>query len=124
MEDQKVWHFDKSNVFRVKSGYWVGRSFRSDPSQPSSYKVKDWWKKLWMLEIPLKIKLFIWKVCYDWIPTYVNLGRRGIKCNDKCPVCGKNMESTLHALWHCCKLKYDHVWWLPSNKMTFPVFLI
>ncbi|KAK2661908.1 hypothetical protein Ddye_000482 [Dipteronia dyeriana] len=68
------------------------------------------------MEIPLKIKMFIWKTCYNWIPTRGNPSKRGVNCNDICQICGKNNESTLHALWDCSKLKYVRVWWLPSGK--------
>ncbi|KAK2655132.1 hypothetical protein Ddye_008184 [Dipteronia dyeriana] len=32
-----------------------------------------WWKALWKLGIPPKIRTFIWKCCHHWIPTKLNL---------------------------------------------------
>ncbi|KAK0578624.1 hypothetical protein LWI29_013325 [Acer saccharum] len=64
---------------------------------------------MWKMGIPLKIKLFIWKACNDWIPTKGNLGRRGIPCDGICPICSKSLEHTLHALWDCYNLRYARV---------------
>ncbi|KAK0603914.1 hypothetical protein LWI29_010068 [Acer saccharum] len=115
-EDCRIWRYDKCGVFTVKSRYWVGRNLCAEQCQSSSNDMKDWWKKMWKIEIPLKIKIFIWKACFDWIPTRGNLGRRGINCDETYQICGKSRESTLHALWECSKLKYARVWWLPSGK--------
>ncbi|KAK2664406.1 hypothetical protein Ddye_002980 [Dipteronia dyeriana] len=44
-----------------------------------------------------------------------NLERRGVPVEDKCPICKSRSESTLHALWDCCKLKYARYNWLPKK---------
>ncbi|KAK3229618.1 hypothetical protein Dsin_001499 [Dipteronia sinensis] len=66
--------------------------------------------------MPLKIKIFIWRACNDWIPTLANLNKRGIEVNRICPVCKQAYESTVHALWTCCKTKaYSDVFSWSSN---------
>ncbi|KAK2649870.1 hypothetical protein Ddye_017359 [Dipteronia dyeriana] len=117
LEDKRVWSHDKSGIFTVKSGYWVGRKLGKDQERDSSSNRSDWWKYLWHLEIPQKIKNFIWKVCYDWIPTYGNLRKRGIDCDEICKACDSEGESTIHALWDCPILKYAREWWLPPGKL-------
>ncbi|KAK2652351.1 hypothetical protein Ddye_012207 [Dipteronia dyeriana] len=116
-EDRRVWHFEKNGVYSVRSGYWLGCRLMTNQHQSNSYVVREWWRKLWKLEIPSKIKVFIWKTCYDWVPTKLNLRSRGINCDDKCPVCYKHKESTLHAFWECPKLKYARRLWLPRSKL-------
>ncbi|KAK3226388.1 hypothetical protein Dsin_006250 [Dipteronia sinensis] len=78
----------------------------SCPSPSNSLNGQHWWVYLWKLALPLKIKIFIWRACHDWIPTMVNLEKRGLKVDRVFPLCKKNDESTMHALWDCQKLKY------------------
>ncbi|KAK2639430.1 hypothetical protein Ddye_027225 [Dipteronia dyeriana] len=52
----------------------------------------------------------------------LNLRRRGINCDDKCPVCNNHKESTLHAIWECPKLKYARRLWLPRSKLCMVHF--
>ncbi|KAK3224803.1 hypothetical protein Dsin_004665 [Dipteronia sinensis] len=49
----------------------------------------------------LKIKMFIWRACYDWVPTRCNLVARGMKMTTDCPMCNQSLETTLHAVWDC-----------------------
>ena len=55
----------------------------------------------------------------DGLPTRLNLARRGLNIETKCPLCKKALESTCHALIHCEKL--GDVWW---NWHTCPVNLL
>ncbi|KAK3211829.1 hypothetical protein Dsin_016535 [Dipteronia sinensis] len=72
---------------------------------------------MWKLDLPLKLKIFIWKACNDWIPTLANLERRGLKVNKVCPLCRRAEESTLHALWDCLKMRYARMDWLPKKAV-------
>ncbi|KAL5854994.1 hypothetical protein ACOSQ4_004796 [Xanthoceras sorbifolium] len=55
--DVLVWHLDKS------------RSLASGES---------WWKFLWRIQIPEKVKLFLWRACFNWIPTLKNLASQKV----------------------------------------------
>ncbi|KAI9186031.1 hypothetical protein LWI28_013183 [Acer negundo] len=77
----------------------------------------NWWRKLWKLNIPQKIKIFIWKDCYDWIPTRFNLRGRRIQVIDLCPWCNKSSETTIHALWECNKFKSARIHWIPNKVL-------
>ncbi|KAK3218043.1 hypothetical protein Dsin_012013 [Dipteronia sinensis] len=57
------------------------------------------------VEIPLKVEIFIWKACHEWIPTMINLARLGIVVQPLFPICKKKDETTVHALWGCRNLK-------------------
>ena len=70
---------------------------------------------LWKLDIPLKTKNFVWKVCFDWIPTLSNLARRRVQVVDRCPICNNLGETTFHALWGCRKFKNVRKGWLPPD---------
>ncbi|KAK3218996.1 hypothetical protein Dsin_012966 [Dipteronia sinensis] len=63
------------------------------------------WKNIWNMELPSKIKIFLWKACHNWLPKMVNLARRRVSVDGFCPVCKNNYETTLHAIWGCSGLK-------------------
>ncbi|KAM1236381.1 hypothetical protein ACFX2I_037400 [Malus domestica] len=63
LEDRLVWHYDKHDLFFVKSGYWVARQWlqSSNSSSSSSTNVSAYvklWKHLWKANIPPKVKNF------------------------------------------------------------------
>ncbi|KAK3185204.1 hypothetical protein Dsin_032490 [Dipteronia sinensis] len=79
LHDSLLWHYDKSVTYSVKSGYWLAKNMDSNPSCSSLNPSVSWWKFLWPLSLPTKIKIFIWKACNNWIPTNVNLDVHGVK---------------------------------------------
>ncbi|KAK3221617.1 hypothetical protein Dsin_008642 [Dipteronia sinensis] len=85
------WHYEKSGSYSVRCGYKVGRGLNPKVSTSGLSSVEAWWKFLWHMKIPNKIKIFMWKVCHHWIPTSFNLAKRGLP-TDKFP------KTTVHAL--------------------------
>ena len=59
------------------------------------------WQVLWNLKIPNKIKVFGWRACTDILLTRVNLVQRRVLTDDKCPICLRESENTIHVLWEC-----------------------
>ena len=55
----------------------------------------------------------------EGLPTRLNLGRRGVNIETKCPLCEREIESTSHALLYYTKL-WD-VWW---SWNTCPIQLL
>ena len=53
------------------------------------------------MEVPSKIKKFLWKVCSVAIPCCFELWRRKIKDSPKCPICCKEQEIIEHLLFFC-----------------------
>lgn len=83
-EDKVVWGFDKKGEFSVKSGYQLALklNFPDDPSRSNSNS--SLWKSLWTLDLPEKIKIFMWKASKNILPTAENLWKR--KCIQD-PIC-------------------------------------
>ena len=98
VEDKVVWHFDERGVYSVKSGYSLGVVLEETSYASNNLVVGRWLKVLWKLDNLLKIKKFIWKACYEWIPTRANLLKRGIQLDDRCPLINFAHETTIHAL--------------------------
>ena len=52
--------------------------------------------------IPIKINVFAWKARRDFLPTRVNLARRGIELESySCPLCSAAEEDINHILFGC-----------------------
>ncbi|KAK2652828.1 hypothetical protein Ddye_012684 [Dipteronia dyeriana] len=103
-EDIVLWHFEGNRLFSVKSAYWLGQNGDNIQKTSSSSSSNSWWQFLWKLKDPLKVKIMVWKTCHDWIPTKVNIVRRGIQTLDICDGCKIANETTFHALWNCKRL--------------------
>ncbi|KAK3226112.1 hypothetical protein Dsin_005974 [Dipteronia sinensis] len=103
--DKLIWHYDKRGIYRVKSGYQVAlRNKVRDLSSGSSVD-SGWWIALWNLNIPPKVRIFVWRVCNNAIPSLTNLVRRKIVDDLMCLRCEKAEESVEHALLWCRKAK-------------------
>ncbi|KAL0461831.1 UNVERIFIED_CONTAM: hypothetical protein Slati_0070700 [Sesamum latifolium] len=75
-------------MFSVRSAYHLACELEDRPC--SSYREpRDhwWWRKLWQASLPNKIKVFVWRVCLNALPTGVNLAKRLRDCPGECPLC-------------------------------------
>ncbi|KAL5575992.1 hypothetical protein UlMin_017691 [Ulmus minor] len=102
--DSFLWHYDKSGHYTVRSGYWLATKRKSVPSSFTSSHT-SWWKRFWRLRSPPKIRIFLWKAYYNWIPSLVNLAKHGVPTQKRCPNCNETDNTTLHALWGCKTLE-------------------
>lgn len=100
-----LWHSDKLGCYFIKSGYYLAMSLSSNPSSFFLGVTESWWKYLWRIKVPSKIKLLIKRACHDWVPSATNMSRRGIDIIPSCPVCKRPFETTTYALWNCPDLK-------------------
>ncbi|KAL0004281.1 hypothetical protein SO802_011842 [Lithocarpus litseifolius] len=104
LDDKLIWMGNRRGVFTVKSAYHiahclvenkdVGGSSMGDPFKPL-------WKRLWLLNLPSKIKIFAWRACVNRLPSKEKMCSRGINTSSECPLCNKEIEFTHHALLHC-----------------------
>ena len=87
--DKWAWHFDPKGVYKVRSGYRAIMEAKHVDS--SSYVNSDvvWWRKMWSLSIPPKVRLFVWRAFHEILPTMVSLKFRGISCDGICPRCNE-----------------------------------
>ncbi|KAK3226415.1 hypothetical protein Dsin_006277 [Dipteronia sinensis] len=95
--DSVLWHFDRKGSFTVKSAYRVAISAIRSYEASCSSGPHPWWKKLWSLPLPNKIKIFCWRVCRNILPTKDLLYRRGIIDSALCMFCAKARKQwTIH----------------------------
>ncbi|KAA3476877.1 Zinc finger, CCHC-type [Gossypium australe] len=62
---------------------------------------REFYRKLWRSDIPGKIKIFIWKLSWNYLSTQVNLHCRKIAPNGVCLRC-QNGEETMNHLFRDC----------------------
>ncbi|KAL9684839.1 hypothetical protein QQ045_022280 [Rhodiola kirilowii] len=65
--------------------------------------MKSFWKHLWRMKMQGKVKIFMWRLYHDFLPSALNLARRGCGSDLQCKVCGFGVESSLHVMLEC--------WW-------------
>lgn len=102
-EDTLVWHYTNHGIYSVKTGYQLALEEKRSYMQygESSNSGEAVWKIIWNLDIPPKVRLFLWRACREVLPVRANLVRRGLLVDPMCPVCGFQMENVLHSLTAC-----------------------
>ena len=97
--DILIWPFTPSGSYSVKSGY---RFLLENSAQfQSTDHDAEYWKNVWSLEVPSKIKNFVWRASKDALPVKKNLLHRRISQDGQCEICKAGDEDCLHALFFC-----------------------
>jgi len=117
--DSFCWGYSSSGNFTTKSATWIAHD-NIPRGQP---KWKYHW--IWRLDVAPKIKVFLWQLCHNSLPSRGTLLRRGLQLDPVCPVCNADIEDTDHLFVSCPMVQ--QVWgmavahkWLPS--IPFPQF--
>ncbi|KAK8516598.1 hypothetical protein V6N12_049321 [Hibiscus sabdariffa] len=103
------WRWDRQ--FSVSSAYEKLMANRWSAPHP-------FWKKVWSLAIPQRLRLFIWLTLNQKLMTNVERARRGISESPCCDLCGGLSESVLHVLRDCppARAIWDSI--LPPSAKT------
>ncbi|CAO1943396.1 unnamed protein product [Urochloa humidicola] len=111
-EDSPAWHFESKGNFTVKSAYKVcvevqkrerNKTMSSGTRIIASEEI--FWKKVWNLYVPSKIKHFAWRLAHDTLPLRTNLERRKMKIENKCVMCNRTHEDGAHLFFKCREAK-------------------
>ncbi|XP_050207311.1 uncharacterized protein LOC126656752 [Mercurialis annua] len=103
-QDRLIWNDSKDGKYTAKSGYHKAMN-RITPNieediQTSTDNINPAnWKTIWDANVPNKIKIFLWKLLWNGIPTCEALNFR-LKTEHKCPHCHQE-EDRVHLLFHC-----------------------
>lgn len=95
--EKLIWLGNKSGVFIVISCFQINFGYREE--------VKKIWKKLWSLIIHDRLKVFIWRVAHNILPTKEVLKKRFGSFETTCSVCGDASETVVHILKECQGIK-------------------
>ncbi|KAL9688142.1 hypothetical protein QQ045_032557 [Rhodiola kirilowii] len=119
-ENKYLWKGESSGAFTVKSAYKMAVKLQSmkqlsEGEQSNNRDTQGFWKNLWSLKVPARVKIFVWRLYYDCLPTMRNLLIRGCEVIDKCYLCDSPGENAVHVFQNC--------WWMRSllNCFDLPV---
>ena len=105
-----IWPKEKTGMYSVKSGYKLLCDWQNEElNQPQISDIeKCFWRSIWKIKVPGKIKHFLWKACSNSLPTKENLMKRKILQDSMCQRCLNGSEDVVHSLWSCEGLR--EVW--------------
>ncbi|KAF4394198.1 hypothetical protein F8388_005832 [Cannabis sativa] len=123
--DSYFWSFTPHGTYTVSSGYHQAHTqlHHNDPASSNSTASQDWWKQMWTLPLPPKLKHFLWRTCHDILPTSHNLFKRKILPSSSCCRCLYHDETLEHAPFRCPAVQ--GIWncrnkWLHTSLSTAP----
>ena len=102
-QDTLMWPFTPMGQYFVKSGYrFLQESEVSDQVPVTNF---GFWRDLWSLEVPSKVKNFVWRACREALPTKANFCRRKVITATIYENCMVMMEDCSHAIFFCSELQ-------------------
>ena len=111
LDDRIIWTKSANGLFMVRSAYKLAINL----SRPINYgsssddsQTKKFLKLIWMIQVPHKVRHFIWRACQDILPTKKNLVQRKVLHDDRCNECHEEAETSGHLFWSC--LRAREVW--------------
>ncbi|XP_050248972.1 uncharacterized protein LOC126696245 [Quercus robur] len=86
LEDKQIWAWSTNGAFSVKNAYWVASQMSlvdSSSSSSDGSQEKSFWKRLWQINVPHKIRHFAWRAYRDILPLKNNLVKRNVLQHDQ-----------------------------------------
>lgn len=103
-DDRRIWHYTKSGLYTVKSGYFVALEMMKNGEfgrkgggvSRSLCSMDGLWQKTWKVMVPNKIRLFLGRACRQSLTVRYNLEMRRIQVKNICELCGVTDETEAH----------------------------
>lgn len=124
IDDFWAWHFEHKGVFSVRSAYlmlvdtkiiWENGLEGVEGSSNTS-EISKAWSNIWSLSVPSKLKLFVWRLAHQSLPSADVLQHRNMCTNSTCALCGC-VDSWCHSLLECTIARCT--WALSEECLTF-----
>ncbi|CAN1148352.1 Putative ribonuclease H protein At1g65750 [Linum perenne] len=100
-KDKWIWCFETKGRFTVKSCYKVIRNQGRQQGTGGNMADSKFWRWIWKLSIPPKLKFFLWRMCHNALATKANLHRRRCAQDNICPCCLLQAETIDHMMFRC-----------------------
>ncbi|KAL0010578.1 hypothetical protein SO802_005686 [Lithocarpus litseifolius] len=111
LANKLIWAEAPNGKFSVRSAYRVAMRLSKPVNQGTSSErshLRLFWKRIWDLPLPHKVRHFAWQVCRDILPTKVNPMCRNVVKDQLCDECKLEFETIGHLFWMCPKAQ--EVW--------------
>lgn len=120
IKDSWYWRREKMGQYSVKSAYLLMQEDKTNNSMTAN---SGFWRRLWNLKIPPKVKNFLWRAVSNCLPTKDMLLTRRVQVCELCPICNDNVETALHKLVLCPQAvkvwEQSHLPQLHGNFVSF-----
>jgi ribonuclease HI len=121
--DYWAWNYEHKGIFSVRSAYRmminlkISREnyFEGNAGSSNSVAEEKGWISLWKTSVPSKIKVFLWRLAKQSIPTADVLAHRNMATSSTCSLCGAE-DSWRHSLIECNMA--NSVWVLSKSLMV------
>ncbi|KAA3480252.1 reverse transcriptase [Gossypium australe] len=101
-EDLEVWRGEPTGEFSVRSAYKLLQGSNQDPIDINlQTTIRDFYRKLWNLDIPKKIQITTWKLSWNLFPSLANLKIKRVVTEAICPRCRLAEEDGSHIFQQC-----------------------
>jgi len=103
MRDTLIWKENRKHEFSVKSAYQVAIRLKQGVEAEHSRAGEEGklWKLIWELNVPPKIRNFMWRAVSNILPTRDNMYRRRVVVESTYEFCHQHPETEAHLLWEC-----------------------
>lgn len=86
----------------MRSAYKLLQDIEIDPrAYALQNETRKFYKNPWLLNLPSKLKITVWRISWNYIPTWVNLHYRRLLSHTICSGCGRAAETTNHIFREC-----------------------
>ncbi|XP_062118364.1 uncharacterized protein LOC133831980 [Humulus lupulus] len=94
-DDSWIWDGEKSGLYSIKSAY---HGIKRDKEGNEGEDHSGFWRQLWRLKVPHKVKNLLWRVVLGCLPTKSQLHLKHVTIDMYCPSCNMVVESIYHNL--------------------------
>ncbi|KAK7282470.1 hypothetical protein RIF29_11279 [Crotalaria pallida] len=101
-KDVQVWRLTENGVYSVKSGYWqIIKGMKLGETSDNSRDKSTLWRKIWKVQTIPRCKELARRACKNIIPIRMRLLSKGVEVDSRCPLCGEEDETVIHAFLTC-----------------------
>ncbi|CAN1787158.1 Putative ribonuclease H protein At1g65750 [Linum perenne] len=97
-EDRIIWHYGQLGEYSIKTAY---KLYMASAVGREGLRSQGNWNAIWKLQLPPKVKHFLWRLARGVLPLRRNLWLRRISVPGECGLCGQEAENEFHVFLHC-----------------------
>lgn len=98
IKDRIAWSHSSNGQYTVKSEQ---HQWHKSNVQETGVQEERGWNRIWSLEVPHKLRIFLWRFCRNNIHVRKLLRSRGIIIPMSCPMCTRDIEHLIHLFFEC-----------------------